>query len=89
MTLVFWVILAAGTLGAVDGTIKMNNICKKEVEEGVSKDMKECKQYYFDTRIKKGWQWLALRVQEPVFMTHPVLTVSDVVVHPQRLRTGL
>jgi hypothetical protein len=55
MTLVFWVILAAGTLGAVDGTIKMNNICKKEVEEGVSKDMKECKQYYFDTRIKKGW----------------------------------
>ncbi len=55
MTIVFWVILVAGTISATNSTAKLNALCKKEVEEGTSVDIRECKQYYFDTRIKTGW----------------------------------
>ncbi|MDC0889081.1 hypothetical protein OAS42_00380 [bacterium] len=55
MTIVFWVIVVMGTIGAVDGSMKLNDLCDKEVKEGTSKTVKECKQYYFDTRISKGW----------------------------------
>lgn len=55
MTIVFWVILVAGTISATNGSAKLNALCKKEVEEGTSVDIRECKQYYFDTRIKTGW----------------------------------
>ena len=55
MGIVLWVVLIAGTIGAVENTKKINAMCKKEVEEGISETIKECKQYYFDTRIKKGW----------------------------------
>lgn len=55
MTIVFWAIIVIGTISATNNTMKLNELCKKEVAEGVSKDVKECKQYYFDTRIKKGW----------------------------------
>ena len=55
MTIVFWIIIITGTIGATSNTMKLNELCNKESAEGVSKDVKECKQYYFDTRIKKGW----------------------------------
>ena len=55
MTIVFWAIIVIGTISATNNTMKLNEICKKKVAEGVSKDVKECKQYYFDTRIKTGW----------------------------------
>ena len=55
MTIVFWAIIVFGTIGAVDSTIELNKVCDKEVEEGISATVKECKQYYFDTIVKKGW----------------------------------
>ncbi len=53
MNIVFWAMIIAGTIGAIENTKKLNALCKKEVEEGVSETVKECKQYYYDTRIKK------------------------------------
>jgi hypothetical protein len=55
MNIVFWAIIVFGSLGAMENIKKVNALCKKEVAEGISKDMKECKQYYFDTRSRKGW----------------------------------
>ena len=55
MTIVFWAIVVFGTLSATNGTIELNTMCKKEVEEGVAETVRECKQYHFDTRIKSGW----------------------------------
>jgi hypothetical protein len=55
MTIVFWVILAVGTISATNNTIELNKKCKIEVEENVSSTIRECKQYYFDTKIKSGW----------------------------------
>tara|TARA_B100000497_G_scaffold40929_1_gene47648 strand:- start:118 stop:285 length:168 start_codon:yes stop_codon:yes gene_type:complete len=55
MTIVFWAIIFFGTVGAVDGSIKMNKVCEQEVEQGISETVRECKQYYFDTKIKSGW----------------------------------
>tara|TARA_B100000497_G_scaffold37783_1_gene44350 strand:+ start:3537 stop:3713 length:177 start_codon:yes stop_codon:yes gene_type:complete len=55
MTIVFWAIIFFGTVGAVDGSIKMNKACELEVEQGISETARECKQYYFDTKIKSGW----------------------------------
>ena len=34
MTIVFWAIVVFGTLSATNGTIELNKMCKKEVEEG-------------------------------------------------------
>ena len=36
MTIVFWAIVVFGTLSATNGTIELNKMCKKEVEEGVA-----------------------------------------------------
>jgi hypothetical protein len=55
MTIVFWAIIVFGTIGAVDNSVKLNALCKKEVKEGISETIKECKQYQFDTKVKKGW----------------------------------
>ena len=64
MTIVFWIIIITGTISATSNTMKLNELCNKEVAEGVSKDVKECKQYYFDTRIKKGWQMYNIPEEE-------------------------
>lgn len=56
MTIVFWAIIVFGTIGAVDNSKKLNALCKKEVAESISETIKECKQYQFDTKVKKGWQ---------------------------------
>ncbi len=55
MGIVFWVIVTAGAIGAIQNTSKLNTLCKKEVEEGVSATVKECKQYHFDNRAMRGW----------------------------------
>jgi hypothetical protein len=55
MSIVFWVIVVIGTISAVEGNSKLNKLCQKEIDEGVSATIKECKQYQFDTRIKTGW----------------------------------
>jgi len=55
MTIVFRVILTVGTISAIEGNAKLNKLCEKEIDEGVSATIKECKQYQFDTRIKTGW----------------------------------
>jgi hypothetical protein len=55
MTIVFWVILVVGTISATNNTVELNKKCKVEVEAGVSETIRECKQYYFDTKIKSGW----------------------------------
>jgi len=55
MNIVFFVIVIAGAIGAFENQKKINALCDKEVSEGISETVKECKQYYFDTRIKKGW----------------------------------
>jgi hypothetical protein len=55
MSIVFWVIIAIGTISAVEGNSKLNKLCQKEIDEGISATIKECKQYQFDTRIKTGW----------------------------------
>jgi len=54
MTIVFWVILVVGTISATNNTVELNKKCKVEVEAGVSETIRECKQYYFDTKIKSG-----------------------------------
>ena len=55
MSIVFWVIVDVGTISATSGNAKLNALCKKELQEGVSETMKECKQYHFDNRAMKGW----------------------------------
>lgn len=55
MTIVFWIILTVGTIGAVTNTSKLNTLCKKEVEEEISATIRECKQYHFDNRAMRGW----------------------------------
>jgi hypothetical protein len=55
LTLVFWIIISAGTIGVIDGSVKLNKKCKNEVAAGVSKTIKECKQYHFDNKINSGW----------------------------------
>ena len=55
MTIVFWVILTIGTISATNNTVELNKKCKIEVKEGISETVRECKQYYFDTRIRKWW----------------------------------
>ena len=55
LTIVFWIIISAGTIGVIDGSVKLNKKCKNEVAAGVSKTIKECKQYHFDNKINSGW----------------------------------
>jgi hypothetical protein len=55
MNIVFFAIVIAGAISAFENQKKLNALCAEEVKEGVSETVKECKQYYFDTRIKKGW----------------------------------
>lgn len=55
MGIVFWVIVTVGAIGAIQSTSKLNTLCEKEVEEGNSTTIKECKQYHFDNRAIKGW----------------------------------
>lgn len=55
MNIVFWAMIIAGTIGAIENTKKQNETCRKEVLENEFETIAECKQYYFDTRTKKGW----------------------------------
>ena len=55
MTIVFWVILIAGSISAMEGNKELNRLCDQEIKEGISETIQECRQYQFDTRVKKGW----------------------------------
>ena len=55
MGIVFCVIVTVGAIGAIQSTSKLNTLCEKEVEEGISTTIKECRQYHYDNRAIKGW----------------------------------
>ena len=55
MTIVFWVILVVGSISAMEGNKELNRLCDQEIKEGISETVRECKQYQYDMRVKKGW----------------------------------
>ena len=54
MTIVFWVILAVGTISATNNTIELNKKCKIEVEQEISADKtEEAKEVTPEEKIKE------------------------------------
>jgi hypothetical protein len=43
---IFWVIIITGLISGVQGIKELNEVCRKEVLEGTSTTIYECKQFH-------------------------------------------